>query len=62
MIFIVFYVEIGTLSHAKILLELFLQNEKAQDYVIRQNQVSDSFKYGLYRKMFFHIFAISELK
>ena len=30
--FIVFYVVIGTLSHAKIILELLLQNDKAQAF------------------------------
>ncbi len=27
----------------------------SQDYIIRQNQVSYSFKYNLYRKMFFKL-------
>ena len=31
-IFIVFYVVIGTLSHAKIILELLLQNDKAKAF------------------------------
>ncbi len=30
--FIVFYVVIGTLSHAKIILELLLQNDKAKAF------------------------------
>ncbi len=35
----------------------------SQDYIIQQNQVSHSFKYDLYRKMFFKLtFVISELK
>ena len=59
LLFIVFYGVMGTLSHSKIILELLLQNDKSQafsqDYVIRQNQISHSFKYNLYHKIFFKL-------